>query len=77
MLAHTLRELQLDGLIVRTSHPVVPPRTEYHLTDSGREVAGLVRALVRAGSKSTCTTFSTRANAHKRRERKGETAVGG
>jgi DNA-binding HxlR family transcriptional regulator len=46
MLALTLRELQLDGLIVRTSYPVVPPRTDYQLTDSGREVAGLVRALV-------------------------------
>src|SRR5476651_883953 len=44
MLAHTLRELQLDGLIVRTSYPVVPPRTDYQLTASGREVAGLVRA---------------------------------
>lgn len=46
MLAQTLRELQLDGLVHRTSHPVVPPRTEYQLTPSGREVAGLVRALV-------------------------------
>jgi DNA-binding HxlR family transcriptional regulator len=46
MLAQTLRELQLDGLILRTSHPVVPPRTEYRLTPSGREVAVLVRALV-------------------------------
>jgi DNA-binding HxlR family transcriptional regulator len=46
MLAQTLRELLLDGLITRTSHPVVPPRTEYALTPSGREVAGLVRALV-------------------------------
>jgi DNA-binding HxlR family transcriptional regulator len=46
MLAQTLRELLLDGLITRTSQPVVPPRTEYQLTPSGREVAGLVGALV-------------------------------
>jgi DNA-binding HxlR family transcriptional regulator len=46
MLAHTLRELQMDGLIERTSYPVVPPRTEYDLTASGREVATLVHALV-------------------------------
>jgi DNA-binding HxlR family transcriptional regulator len=46
MLAQTLRELVLDGLIVRTSHHVVPPRTEYELSPSGREVAGLVGALV-------------------------------
>jgi DNA-binding HxlR family transcriptional regulator len=46
MLAQTLRELQLDGLVTRKSHPVVPPRTEYQLTPSGREVARLVSALV-------------------------------
>lgn len=46
MLAQALRELQLDGLITRTSHSVVPPRTEYALTVPGREVAELVRSLV-------------------------------
>jgi DNA-binding HxlR family transcriptional regulator len=46
MLAQALRELQLDGLITRTSRPVVPPHTEYALTESGREVAVLVRSLV-------------------------------
>ncbi len=46
MLAQALRELQLDGLITRTSRPVVPPHTEYTLTESGREVAVLVRSLV-------------------------------
>ena len=46
MLAQALRELQLDGLITRTSLPVVPPHTEYALTGPGREVAALVRSLV-------------------------------
>ena len=39
MLAQTLDVLERDGLIARTSHPVVPPRVEYALTPSGRALA--------------------------------------
>lgn len=39
MLAQTLDVLERDGLVVRTSHPQVPPRVEYALTTSGRALA--------------------------------------
>jgi DNA-binding HxlR family transcriptional regulator len=39
MLAQTLDVLERDGLISRTSHPVVPPHVEYALTMSGRELS--------------------------------------
>lgn len=38
MLAQTLDILERDGLIARTSYPVVPPRVEYALTPPGREL---------------------------------------
>ena len=46
MLAQTLRELERDGLISRTSFPVVPPHVVYALTPLGRECAVHVGALL-------------------------------
>lgn len=45
MLAQTLRQLERDGFVVRTAHPVVPPHVEYALTPLGQDVAPLVAAL--------------------------------
>ncbi len=38
MLASTLKTLEADGLVVRTAHPVVPPRVEYALTPLGDDL---------------------------------------
>ena len=35
MLTQTLRHMERDGLLVRTVHPVIPPRVDYRLTDLG------------------------------------------
>ncbi len=35
MLTQTLRQMERDGLLVRTVHPVVPPHVDYRLTDLG------------------------------------------
>jgi DNA-binding HxlR family transcriptional regulator len=35
MLTQTVRQMERDGLLVRTVHPVVPPKVEYRLTELG------------------------------------------
>jgi DNA-binding HxlR family transcriptional regulator len=47
MLAQTLRNLERDGLLVRTSRPVVPPYVDYRLSELGTGVAEHVDNLVR------------------------------
>ncbi|MEU0698910.1 helix-turn-helix domain-containing protein [Streptomyces niveus] len=46
MLTVTLRQLERDGLVKRTVHPVVPPRVEYRLTPMGRTLHTTINALV-------------------------------
>ena len=45
MLTLTLRNLERDGLVVRTVHAEVPPRVEYALTPTGRSLLGPALAL--------------------------------
>jgi DNA-binding HxlR family transcriptional regulator len=35
MLTQTLRQMERDGLLVRTVHPVIPPHVDYRLTKMG------------------------------------------
>jgi DNA-binding HxlR family transcriptional regulator len=38
MLTKTVRQMERDGLVTRTVHPVIPPKVEYELTELGRSL---------------------------------------
>ena len=38
MLTVTLRNLEGDGIVIRTVYPTIPPRVEYELSDRGRSL---------------------------------------
>lgn len=45
MLTQQLRDLERDGLIIRTVYPVVPPKVEYSLSDFGRTIIPVLTAM--------------------------------
>jgi DNA-binding HxlR family transcriptional regulator len=46
MLTLTLRQLERDGLVIRTVFPVVPPRVDYELTELASTLLDTIQALV-------------------------------
>jgi DNA-binding HxlR family transcriptional regulator len=45
VLTQRLRQLERDGLVLRTYHPEVPPRVEYEISELGRSLAPVFAAL--------------------------------
>jgi len=51
MLTQTLKELEADGLIGRKVYLEVPPRVEYSLTDTGKELIPFISLMRTWGEK--------------------------
>lgn len=43
-LTSTLRSLERDGFVTRTSYATIPPRVDYELTELGTEILGVFEA---------------------------------
>lgn len=51
MLTLQLRELERDGVVLRTVHAEVPPRVEYRLTEFGRQLAPILGLMTQWGER--------------------------
>jgi DNA-binding HxlR family transcriptional regulator len=49
VLTQQLRELEEDGIVTRTTYPVVPPKVEYALSPIGDQLGPIVDLLARWG----------------------------
>lgn len=50
VLTRQLRELEEDGLLIRTVYPQVPPKVEYRLSPLGESASALIDELARWGA---------------------------
>lgn len=50
LLSERLKELEAEGIIVRSVHAETPVRIEYHLTEKGRDLGGVTDAVQRWAS---------------------------
>jgi DNA-binding HxlR family transcriptional regulator len=50
MLSLQLKELEEDGIIIKKIYPVIPPKTEYRLTDFGQTLYSVINAMEQWGN---------------------------
>lgn len=59
-LTATLRALERDGLVSRTSYATIPPRVDYALTDLGREALRVFEAWMDFSAKYSAEVLASR-----------------
>ena len=51
-LSTQLKEMETDGLIIRTEYPQIPPKVEYRLSDKGRSLYPVMKAMFAWGEEN-------------------------
>lgn len=64
MLSQQLHDLENFGLIHKTIYPVVPPKTEYRLTDFGKTLSPIVTAMCDWGNEYMSDRILHRGEGH-------------
>ena len=62
MLTQTLRSLERNGLVKRTVYPVVPPHTEYNLTELGHSLDDVITQMAIWSMQNMPEVIKARAN---------------
>ena len=56
-LSAQLKEMELDGLIIRKEYPQIPPKVEYSLSDKGRSLLPLMEVMCQWGTDNSGRTY--------------------
>lgn len=51
-LSSQLKDMEGDGLIIRTEYPQIPPKVEYSLSDKGRSLYPIMESMCQWGEKN-------------------------
>lgn len=51
-LSSTLKQLEADGLIIRTEYPQIPPKVEYSLSDRGKSLMPILDQMCEWGDQN-------------------------
>ena len=51
-LSSTLKQLEADGLIIRTEYPQIPPKVEYKLTERGQSLMPILDQMCEWGDRN-------------------------
>ncbi|MGW7463497.1 winged helix-turn-helix transcriptional regulator [Streptomyces xantholiticus] len=71
VLTQRLRQLERDGLVMRTYYPEVPPRVEYEISELGRSLAPLFATLAEWSAEHLGTVEQARTDYDARKEGAG------
>jgi DNA-binding HxlR family transcriptional regulator len=58
VLTDSLRQMERDGIVVRTAYPEVPPRVEYSLSELGETMRPILKAMEAWGQEYKRATHS-------------------
>lgn len=72
MLTQSLRQMERDGFVVRTVHPVIPPHVDYRLTELGITLAEAFCGVWKWAESNLMRIETSRAEFDARTHKKGE-----
>ena len=70
VLSASLKELERDGLVLRTEYPQVPPKVEYSLTERGQSLVEVLKGLCAWGREHRDDACCRTPNAEGEQEKK-------
>ena len=70
-LSSTLKQLESDGLIIRTEYPQIPPKVEYSLSERGRSLMPILDQMCDWGDRNRVQVCANKRESPRRTDLRG------